>query len=173
MAHRERDPAVTSRMMATVKNKNSRAELLVRRRLHAMGLRYRLHYTSVHGRPDLVFPRQKVAVFIDGDFWHGNAWRLRGLTCLADMFPNRTEWWVEKITRTMRRDAEVTELLIAEDWRVLRFWESDVLANPDQVVLRIHDAVVVGIPGSVQDHLSSKHRTDSREGEAALDSTAD
>lgn len=159
MVNRKRDPAVTSRMMAAVKNKNSKAELLVRRRLHAMGLRYRLHYTRVPGRPDLAFPRLKIAVFIDGDFWHGNAWRLRGLTCLADMFPTRTEWWVQKITRTMQRDAEVTGQLIADDWRVLRFWESEVLANPDRVVSQIHKAVVLSKINSLEDQIPARNKT--------------
>src|SRR5688572_10251123 len=93
-----RDPAITSRMMAQVKNKDSKAELAIRRRLHAMGLRYRLHY-RIEGRPDIAFPSRRVAVFIDGDFWHGNAWKLRGLGSLAELFPTRTEWWVAKITR--------------------------------------------------------------------------
>jgi len=131
-----RDPAVTSRMMAAVRHKDSKAEWAIRRRLHAMGLRYRLQYKII-GRPDIVFPRQKVAVFIDGDFWHGNAWRLRGLGRLADLFPTRTEWWVAKITRTMERDAEVTQGLIEQGWVVLRFWESDVERDADEVAERI------------------------------------
>lgn len=125
-----RDPAVTSRMMAAVRNKDSRAELMLRRELHRRGLRYRLHAKSVPGRPDLVFPRRRLAVFVDGDFWHGNAWRLRGLERLEDLFPTRTEWWSAKIRRNMERDQEVTAALLGLGWRVLRFWESDILADP-------------------------------------------
>lgn len=142
---RGRDPDITSRMMSKVKNKDSRAELTVRRHLHARGLRYRLHYNKVYGRPDIVFVRKRVAVFIDGDFWHGNAWRLRGLPSIAAQFPNRTEWWVGKIERTMRRDAEVTERLIVEGWTVLRFWESDVMVDADGVVEHIVRVVDVQI----------------------------
>lgn len=140
---RGRDSIVTSRMMSKVKNKDSRAELTVRRCLHARGLRYRIHYNKAYGRPDIVFIRKRVAVFIDGDFWHGNAWRLRGLPSLAAQFPNRTEWWVRKLERTKRRDAEVTERLTNEGWTVLRFWESDVLSNAEMVVNRIVAAVDV------------------------------
>lgn len=142
-----RDPATTSRMMARVKNKDSKAELAVRRRLHAMGLRYRLHY-KITGRPDIVFPSKRVAVFVDGDFWHGNAWKLRGLSSLAELFPTRTEWWIDKITRTMERDEEVTRLLTDQGWAVLRVWESDVLADPDGVAARI--ARVVRQRGSIK-----------------------
>lgn len=138
---RERDPATTSRMMARVKSTGSKAELTIRRLLHARGLRYRLHYNKVYGRPDIVFTRRRVAVFIDGDFWHGNAWRLRGLPSLASQFPNRTEWWVAKLERNMRRDAEVNDQLLSQGWTVLRFWESDVIADANGVVERIVEAV--------------------------------
>lgn len=133
---KQRDPAVTSKMMAQVRNKDSKAEIAVRKRLFAMGLRFRVQYT-LFGKPDIAFPSQRIAIFIDGDFWHGNAWRLRGLTQLADLFPNRTEWWVAKITRTMARDMEVTTRLERDGWRVLRYWESDVLADPDLVASSI------------------------------------
>lgn len=146
---RGRDPTITSRMMARVKNKDSKAELVIRRRLHALGFRYRIHYTKLYGRPDIVFTRKRVAVFIDGDFWHGNAWRLRGLSSLAEQFPNRTEWWVNKLERTMARDAEVTDRLRVEGWTVLRFWESDVTRNPDEVVRRIVAVIEPGDGGSL------------------------
>jgi DNA mismatch endonuclease (patch repair protein) len=131
---RGRDPAITSRMMSKVKSKNTKAELLVRQRLHARGFRYRVHYNKVYGRPDIVFTRQRIAIFIDGDFWHGNSWRLRGLSSLAEQFPNRTDWWVAKLERTMRRDAEVTRTLEADGWTVLRIWESDIEKNADLAV---------------------------------------
>ncbi len=140
---RGRDPKITSRMMSKVKSKNSKAELIVRRLLHARGLRYRLHYAKVYGRPDIVFTRKRVAIFIDGDFWHGNAWRLRGLPSLAAQFPNRTEWWVAKLERTMQRDADVTATLTDEGWTVLRFWESDILIDANIVIERIVNAVQI------------------------------
>lgn len=130
-----RDPATTSRMMSKVKSKDSKAELSVRSRLHALGLRFRIHYNKVYGRPDIVFPKQRIAVFIDGDFWHGNAWRLRGLSSMAEQFPNRTEWWVNKLERNIQRDSEVTERLRLEGWTVLRFWESDVEADDGKKVV--------------------------------------
>jgi DNA mismatch endonuclease (patch repair protein) len=119
-------------MMAAVRNKNSKAELALRRALHARGLRFRLHAKDLPGRPDIVLPRHRLAVFVDGDLWHGNAWRLRGLDRLEDLFPTHTDWWVAKIRRTMERDSQVTVALTAGGWTVVRLWESDVLADPDK-----------------------------------------
>lgn len=119
--------------MAAVKHKDSKAELALRRALHAAGLRYRLHTKDVPGKPDIVNRAKKLAVFVDGDLWHGNPdeVRRRGRASLAELFPTRTEWWVAKIERTIARDREVTEQLRAEGWTVIRLWEHDVLRDAD------------------------------------------
>lgn len=132
---------MTSRMMAAVKSKDTKPELAVRSALWRRGYRYSLHRKDVVGRPDLIFRRARVAVFIDGDFWHGNAWRVRGLSRLEDLFPTRTEWWAAKIKRNIARDHEVTERLRAGGWLVLRFWESEVAASVDAVADEIAHAV--------------------------------
>jgi DNA mismatch endonuclease (patch repair protein) len=136
-----RDPAVTSRMMAAVRNKDSKAELALRRQLHARGLRYRLHARDVPGRPDLVIRKYRLAVFVDGDFWHGNAWRLRGLARFEDQFPSNRDFWVAKIRRNMERDQEVTAALVANGWTVVRLWESEVLASPAAAADRVQGAL--------------------------------
>jgi DNA mismatch endonuclease (patch repair protein) len=120
-----RDPAVTSRIMAAVHNRDTKPEILLRHALWRRGLRYRVR-TAVHGKPDIVFPRARVAVFVDGDFWHGNAWRIRGLPTFESQFERikNSQFWREKITANMARDAEVTASLTAEDWRVYRVFES-------------------------------------------------
>src|ERR1022692_2250102 len=115
-----RDPELTSRMMAAVRNKDSRAELALRRALHARGMRYRLHARDVIGNPDLVIRSRRLAVFVDGDMWHGNEHRRRGLASLADLFPTRTDWWVTKIERNMQRDQEVNAQLGADGWTIVR-----------------------------------------------------
>src|SRR5690348_7047982 len=123
-----RSPDVTSRIMAAVRNKDSEAEMRLRRALHERGLRYRLHNRKLIGTPDIVFPRQRVAVFVDGDFWHGNAWRLRGMASFDEQFRFRSnpDFWRKKITRNMERDREVNECLENVGWRVIRLWESEV-----------------------------------------------
>jgi len=131
---RRRDPAVTSRMMSAVRNKDSRAELMLRGGLHARGLRYRVHVRGLPGRPDIVFRQRRLAIFVDGDMWHGNAWKVRGLRTIEDLYPNRTHWWVSKITRNIERDREVNAAMAAAGWSVLRLWESDILRGPAEAV---------------------------------------
>lgn len=130
-------------MMARVRHKDSRAELALRRALHAAGVRYRLHAPDVMGRPDLVIRSRRLAVFVDGDLWHGNPdeVRRRGRASLAELFPTRTEWWVAKIERTVARDREVTSALREQGWTVLRLWEHDVLRDPDGCARTVLDAI--------------------------------
>ena len=128
-------------MMAAVRGKDTKAELALRRALHHRGLRFRLHASDVFGRPDIVIRSRRLAVFADGDMWHGNAWQLRGLSRLEDMFPNNTEFWTKKIRRNMERDREVTARLTEEGWTVVRVWESDILADPDAAAKKIVDAL--------------------------------
>jgi DNA mismatch endonuclease (patch repair protein) len=99
--------------------RNTSPEVAVRKLLHAEGLRYRLH-VRVPGMPrrtiDIAFPGQKVAVFLDGCFWHGCPQH-------ATEPKSNTEWWRLKIRRNIDRDLETTEYLRAAGWTVLRFWE--------------------------------------------------
>lgn len=138
-----RDPAVTSRIMRSVRSKNTKPELALRRAVHARGGRFRLHATDVLGSPDMVVRSRKVAIFVDGDLWHGNPaeWRRRGRAGLADLFPNRTAWWVEKIERNVQRDRYVDRQLHERGWRVLRIWASDVIADTDAAACRVMDAL--------------------------------
>lgn len=124
-----RSAAVTSRIMASIPNRDTGPELLLRRELHRRGLRYRLK-TRLYGNPDVVFPTPRVVVFVDGDYWHGNTWRLRGHASLEAYFSTVTngDFWKQKITRNVARDRAVTERLTSDGWTVLRLWESQVNA---------------------------------------------
>jgi DNA mismatch endonuclease (patch repair protein) len=138
---------VTSRIMSAVRSKDSKAELALRRVLHSRGIRYRIHARDIVGRPDIVHRGHRIAVFVDGDLWHGNAHRLRGLERIDDLFPTRTEWWVAKINRNIARDLKVNEELRAAGWTVIRVWESEVLADPQaaaETVVKAFAAQSVG-----------------------------
>jgi DNA mismatch endonuclease (patch repair protein) len=117
--------------MSAIANRDTKPEMALRRELHRRGLRYRVR-TRLVGHPDLVFPTAKIAVFVDGDYWHGNTWRLRGADSLEHYLSTRAngEFWLEKIRRNMTRDEQVTEQLIADGWTVVRLWESEILADP-------------------------------------------
>ncbi|MGH2484685.1 MAG: hypothetical protein ACRDHE_01605, partial [Ktedonobacterales bacterium] len=96
----------------------------------------------------VVFLRARLAVFVDGDFWHGNAWRLRGMSSFEEQFrfKSNPEWWEKKIRGNMERDREVTQALEASGWRVARLWESDVLRDAPGCVARIEDELISAHP---------------------------
>lgn len=111
------DAATRSRMMAGIRGKNTRPEIAIRRSLHAKGLRYRLHPRDVPGKPDMVFPRYRAAIFINGCFWHGH-------DCHLFRMPStRPEFWTAKILRNHTRDGEVRRQLAKKSWRWLTIWE--------------------------------------------------
>lgn len=92
-------------------------ELIVRRAIHAAGLRFRLHVRDLPGTPDIVLPRYKAVIFVNGCFWHGH-------DCHLFKVPStRTEFWMEKISANRLRDRSVCAALCARGWRVLTIWE--------------------------------------------------
>ena len=110
-------PAVRSRMMAGIRGKNTRPEILLRSALHERGLRYRLHRKDLPGRPDLVFPRYRAVVFVNGCFWHGHG-------CHLFRWPTtRQTFWKEKISRNIERDERNNGALLTQGWRVATVWE--------------------------------------------------
>ena len=111
------DPETRSRMMSGIRSKNTKPEMMVRRGLHRMGFRFRLHSPDVPGRPDLVLPRFRAAIYVHGCFWHGH-------DCHLFRFPTtRPEFWRSKIGRNVERDEEVRVTLREEGWRRLIIWE--------------------------------------------------
>jgi DNA mismatch endonuclease, patch repair protein len=129
--------------MTAVKGKDSTPELALRRALHREGLRYRIHPRDVPGKPDLVNRARKLAIFVDGDFWHANPddWRRRGFDSLEAQFrPDNRDRWVAKLHRNVERDREVTDELESQGWRVLRIWESEIRTDLDAVITRIRSA---------------------------------
>ena len=134
-----RDPRVTSRILASVRSSGTKPELALRRALRRRGARFQINYSLAVGRPDIAFPRRRVAIFVDGDFWHGRGWRERGFRSLEDQFRhwNRGPWWFEKISGNVARDRRVTRSLRRQGWRVIRFSESELLARLDRCVERV------------------------------------
>ena len=117
-----------SEIMRRIKSANTEPERVLRKALRAKGLRLRTCPPRPEGKPDIVFPRDRLAIFVDGDFWHGNQWRKRGLRGLEDQFRQTKgkDYWLKKIRRNMCRDCAVTAKLLDEGWTVIRFWESEI-----------------------------------------------
>lgn len=109
---------------------NTRCELVLRRELWCRGLRYRLHHPGLPGRPDIVFPKWRVVVFCDGEFWHGRDLEAR-LAKLAR--GHNAAYWVTKVRRNAERDRDQTRAIEASGWLVLRFWETDVLSRTSEI----------------------------------------
>lgn len=129
-------------MMAAVRATGNRAERELRRELHIAGLRYRLYAANVLGKPDIVFRKAKVTVFVDGDFWHARAYVEGGVSALRRLFRGeRRDWWIAKLKRNVARDTEVSTALEADGWAVLRYWESDVLRNPRRIARTVERVV--------------------------------
>jgi DNA mismatch endonuclease (patch repair protein) len=113
-------------------------EVLLRREVWKLGLRYRKHAALLPGKPDLVFPAARLAVFCDGDFWHGRHWRkLRAQLARR----HNADYWVAKIQRNRGRDRENTAQLKRLGWAVLRLWETDIRRSPAEAAALVRDAV--------------------------------
>lgn len=116
-----------SQALSKIKATETKGEKLLRSTLWKLGLRFRKNVKSLPGKPDVVFPREKVAVFCDGDFWHGRKWakdRRR-----LQQGPN-APYWVAKIAANRERDRRYNRELRRAGWSVVRMWESDVRADP-------------------------------------------
>ncbi len=125
--------------MRNVKSENTTPEKILRRALRQNGLRFQLHRRAIEGKPDIVFATKKLAIFIDGDFWHGYQWRKRGLSALEEQFKHTKtrSYWLAKIRRNMGRDCIVTARLVSQGWSVIRFWESELNYNLEKCVSAI------------------------------------
>jgi len=108
--------------MAAVKSKDTAPEMTVRRLIHSLGFRYRLHVRSLPGAPDLVFPRLRKTIFVSGCFWHMHG-------CGRCRIPAvRRRYWTAKLQRNVARDKRVTRALRRAGWGVLVIWECQTLA---------------------------------------------
>lgn len=106
-----------ARNMRAIRAKNTAPELIVRRTLHAAGFRFRIHAKHLPGSPDLVLPRYRTAIFVDGCFWHGHG-------CSMFKVPKtRTDFWMGKIRSNRARDLKTESALVEQGWRVFRIWE--------------------------------------------------
>lgn len=131
--------------MSRQASRDTEPELLVRRRLHALGLRYRVHRRPIpelRRTADIVFSRARVAVFIDGCFWHG---------CPAHATAPKTnaDWWAAKLARNIERDAETDAILADANWSVVRVWEHE---EPGAAAARVQETLVAASAESARDH---------------------
>jgi len=107
--------------MKRIRSTNTTPELLLRKELWRLGYRYRLNVAKLKGKPDIVFNKYKLVIFVDGEFWHGYNWPEKKPKIKA----NR-KYWIKKIERNMERDLENASHLVSNGYVVLRFWEHEI-----------------------------------------------
>lgn len=118
--------------MSKIRNRNSKPELILRRALWARNVRFRLHDKSLPGTPDIVIKKYKLAIFVDGEFWHGFDWQTN-----RERIKSNRLFWIPKIERNMQKDIRVNNALRDMDYVVFRFWTQDILKNLPKILNQV------------------------------------
>ena len=129
-------PEQRRRNMQAIKSKDTTIELMLRKALWHEGIRYRKNYKKLHGKPDIVLTKYKIAVFCDSDYWHGYDWENR-----QNRIKSNRDYWIPKIERNMERDQEVNRQLGESGWTVLRFWEWQIRKRLPECITMIEEKI--------------------------------
>lgn len=126
-------PAIRSYNMSRIKGKNTKQEILVRKFLFAKGFRYKVHDKRFPGKPDIVLPKYKKAIFINGCFWHGHT------NCKYFVVPKtRTQWWLDKIYTNKKNDKKNNRLISQTGWEVITIWECQLKKDKiDKTIMKL------------------------------------
>lgn len=123
--------------MSRIKGKDTTPEIMLRKALWHRGIRYRKNYRKLPGTPDIALTRQKIAIFVDGDFWHARGHRENP----GEQVRSNKEYWIRHLSRNVEHDKDVNDLLTEEGWLVLRFWESDIKKNLSDCLAEIESYI--------------------------------
>lgn len=118
-----------SKIMSNIRGKNTKPELLFRKALWKNNVRYRIDNKQLPGKPDISIKKYNLAIFIDGEFWHGYRWDER-----KDTIKTNRQFWIPKIERNMQRDRQVNQELVEKGYTVFRFWSKEILNDLDQCI---------------------------------------
>lgn len=124
-----------SKNMQAVRSTNTKEEVRLAKALWNLGYRYRKNNKTVFGKPDFTFKKLKIAIFVDSEFFHGKDWETRKKP------QTNPEFWIKKIERNMQRDIEVNAYLESQNWKVLRFWSTDIKKNLELCLIEIEAAI--------------------------------
>ena len=124
--------------MQNIRAKDTKIEVILRKALWHKGYRYRKNYKKLSGHPDIVLTKYKIAIFCDGEFFHGKDWEVLKPRLEKS---NNSEFWINKISRNRERDDEVNKILLAEGWTVIRFWGNDIKKKTDECIQVIEEAI--------------------------------
>lgn len=126
-----------SRVMAHIRSTDTKPEIMLRKALWHRGIRYRKNWRKLTGCPDIVLTRQRIAIFVDGDFWHARGCQDNP----GSHIDTHKSYWQKKLARNVERDREVNDMLTEQGWLVLRFWASDIKRNLESVIREILDYI--------------------------------
>lgn len=126
----------TSLRMSKVKLKRGDAEALLAKKLWHKGYRYKYNDSSLPGSPDIAILKYRIAIFVDGEFWHGKDWEHR-----KEKLKRNRDYWIKKIEENMARDIRVDRELFAIDWIPVHFWSKDVMKYPDDCISEIENII--------------------------------
>lgn len=124
--------------MQNIKSKDTAIEILLRKALWKKGYRYRKNYSQLPGTPDIVLTKYKIAIFCDGEFFHGKDWEV--LKPRLEKSSN-SEYWIKKITKNQKHDLEVNQALLFQGWTVMRFWGKEIKKDVDGCIKVIEETI--------------------------------
>ena len=124
--------------MQHIRSKDTKIEIILRKALWAKGYRYRKNYDKLPGKPDIVLTKYKIAIFCDGEFFHGKDWEVLKPKLEKG---NNPDFWIKKITRNQQRDDEVNKQLLFMGWTVIRFWGNDIKKKVDECVKVVEETI--------------------------------
>ena len=125
------------RNMRKIKAKDTSIEIALRKSLWQLGIRYRKNYAKLPGAPDIAITKYQIAIFCDGEFWHGKDWETK-----KPKIQSNREYWIAKIERNMMRDTEADRQLQSMGWTVLRFWGKDIMKDMAACIAEVKDALL-------------------------------
>ncbi len=128
--------------MQNIKGRDTRIEVIFRKALWQKGYRYRKNDKKLPGHPDIVLTRYKIAIFCDGEFFHGKDWDSLKVRLENS---NNSQFWIDKISRNRQRDQEINRRLLFEGWTVLRFWGQDIKKHTEECVRVVEEAIFDGL----------------------------
>lgn len=138
MINKKTKEKINSKRMRSIKSNNTSIELLLRRALWNKGYRYRKNYKNLPGSPDIAITKYKIAIFCDGEFFHGKDWDILKPQLLKG---NNSGFWIKKISRNINRDVEDNRELLGMGWTVIRFWGKEIKGDVDACVKVIDEIV--------------------------------
>ena len=124
--------------MQHIRGKDTTIEVILRKALWARGYRYRKNYKRIPGSPDIVLTKYKIAIFCDGEFFHGKEWEVLKPRLEKS---NNSEFWIKKISRNLERDDEINKKLLSMGWTVIRFWGNEIKKNTDECIRVIEETI--------------------------------